>query len=59
MQGQHVPRDDALLRNLFGGGTARAEHAQGTPIQSHISPNTLVDEDNPCFRGECPIPSRS
>ena len=28
-----------------GRGTARAEDAQGTPIQSHISPSILVYED--------------
>ena len=27
-------------------GTARAEDAQGTPTQRHISPNILVDEEN-------------
>ena len=26
--------------------TARAEHAQGTPTQSRISPNILVHEEN-------------
>ena len=40
---------------LVGGGAARAEDAQGTPTQSHISPSILVYEDNPekCsnFRG--------
>ena len=29
-----------------GRGTARAEDAQGTPTQSHISPSILVYEDN-------------
>ena len=29
-----------------GRGTTRAEDAQGTPTQSHISPSTLVYEDN-------------
>jgi len=29
------------------GGTTRAEDAQGTPTQSHISPILLVYEDNP------------
>ena len=32
--------------NLSGRGAARAEDAQGTPIQSHISPSILVYEDN-------------
>ena len=32
-----------------GRGAARAEDAQGTPTQSHISPSILVYEDNrPC-----------
>ena len=30
---------------LSGRGAARAEDAQGTPSQSHISPSTLVYED--------------
>jgi len=29
-----------------GRGTTRAEDAQGTPTQSHISPSILVYEDN-------------
>ena len=29
----------------YGRGAARAEDAQGTPIQSHISPSTLVYEE--------------
>ena len=29
----------------FGGGTARAEYAQGTPTQSHISSRILVYEE--------------
>jgi len=32
--------------DLSGRGTTRAEDAQGTPAQSHISPNVLVYEDN-------------
>ena len=31
--------------NGSGRGTARAEDAQGTPTQSHISPSILVYED--------------
>ena len=31
--------------DLSGRGTARAEDAQGTPTQSHISPSILVYED--------------
>ena len=30
---------------LVGGGTTRAEDAQGTPTQSHILPSILVYED--------------
>ena len=30
---------------LVGRGTVRAEDAQGTPTQSHISPSILVYED--------------
>ena len=32
-------------RDLSGRGAARAEDAQGTPTQRHISPSTLVDKD--------------
>ena len=32
-------------RDLSGRGAARAEDAQGTPTQSHISPSILVYED--------------
>ena len=31
---------------MSGRGAARAEDAQGTPTQSHISPSKLVYEDN-------------
>ena len=31
--------------DFSGRGTARAEDAQGTPTQSHISPSILVYED--------------
>ena len=31
--------------DLSGRGTTRAEDAQGTPTQSHISPSILVYED--------------
>ena len=34
-----------LLNRLSGRGTARAEDAQGTPTQSHISPSIPVHED--------------
>jgi hypothetical protein len=33
------------LRVGFGMGAARAEDAQGTPTQSHISPSILVYEE--------------
>jgi len=33
------------LKLVLGRGTARAEDAQGTPTQSHISPSILVYED--------------
>ena len=33
------------LNGVVGRGTARAEDAQGTPTQSHISPSILVYED--------------
>ena len=36
---------DSGLVGLSGWGTARAEDAQGTPTQSHISPSILVYED--------------
>ena len=32
-----------------GRGTTRAEDAQGTPTQSHISPSILVYEENRCL----------
>jgi len=35
---------------LAGRGTARAEDAQGTPTQSHISPSILVYEDKKALR---------
>ena len=34
---------------LSGRGTTRAEDAQGTPTQSHISPSILVYEENAVF----------
>jgi len=37
------------LWDLSGRGTARAEDAQGTPTQSHISPSILVYEDIPGY----------
>jgi len=36
---------DILRVDLSGRGTARAEDAQGTPTQSHISPSILVYEE--------------
>jgi len=35
-----------------GRGTARAEDAQGTPTQSHISPSIQVYEENTFKRSE-------
>jgi hypothetical protein len=34
-------------RDLSGRGAARAEDAQGTPTQGHVSPSSLVYEDTP------------
>ena len=31
---------------IAGRGTTRAEDAQGTPTQSHVSPSILVYEEN-------------
>ena len=42
--------DSGLVGSTDGRGAARAEDAQGTPTQSHISPSILVYEDN----GHCP-----
>ena len=36
---------DGSTEFLSGRGAARAEDAQGTPTQSHISPSLLVYED--------------
>jgi len=41
-QGKELAKYD---RAMTGRGTARSEDAQGTPTQSHISPNVLVYED--------------
>ena len=39
--------DSGLVGSTDSGrGTARAEDAQGTPTQSHISPSILLYEDN-------------
>jgi len=40
-----APIDRLRVGWLNGRGTARAEDAQGTPTQSHISPSILVYED--------------
>jgi len=37
--------DSGLVGSTVGRGTTRAEDAQGTPTQSHISPSILVCED--------------
>ena len=39
------PREVSRGGRLSGRGTARAEDAQGTPTQSHISPSILVYEE--------------
>ena len=40
-------RDDLQRYTLLSlGGTARADDAQGTPAQSHVSPSILVHEGN-------------
>jgi len=44
---QSVGRGDRLR---VGRGTTRAEDAQGTPTQSHISSSILVYEDNRCWQ---------
>ena len=49
---RHLTRKRRLwtgARLRVGRGDARAEDAQGTPTQSHISPSTLVYKDN-CIR---------
>jgi len=45
-----------LFCSLSGRGTTRAEDAQGTPTQSHISPSILVyeDESRRCSRDTYP-----
>ena len=39
-----------------GRGTTRAEDAQGTPTQSHISPSLLVYENDPLYEGPVRYP---
>ena len=34
-----------MAQQIYGRGAARAEDAQGTPTQSHVSPSILVYED--------------
>ena len=43
--GQAKAEDKVILRVYMLGGTARAEDAQGTPTQSHISPSILAYQD--------------
>ena len=46
--------DSTLRCTVSGRGTTRAEDAQGTPIQGHMSPNILVYEDKmlrSCVKG--------
>ena len=40
-----LPRRSKETVYIAGRGTARAEDAQGTPTQSHVSPSILVYED--------------
>ena len=42
----HPGCQPTLVRPLWE-GTTRAEDAQGTPTQSHLSPSILVCEENP------------
>jgi len=42
------------LNYISGRGTARAEDAQGTPTQSHISPSILVNEEKSREANLCP-----
>ena len=41
----HVKQSRSWLSGTSGRGSARAEDAQGTHTQSHVSPSTLVYED--------------
>jgi len=41
------------------GGTARAEDAQGTPIQGHMSPSILVYEEKTMLQSKCVTSFRS
>ena len=40
-----IPKANRLVPVINGRGASRAENAQGTPSQSHISPSILVYED--------------
>ena len=42
----NMAKSDHLSVGLSGRGTTRAEDAQGTPTQSHMSPSILVYEEN-------------
>ena len=42
------------MKCLSGRGTTRAEDAQGTPSQSHVSPSILVYEDKRWFHLQVP-----
>ena len=48
-------RVSVWIRPCSGRGAARAEDAQGTPTQGHISSSIVVYEDKRC-RGEAPPP---
>jgi len=53
MENGCLPRDRGLsicVKRVSGRGTTRAEDAQGTPTQSHISPSILVYEDKKGLR---------
>jgi len=53
---RHSRQDSGLGFKVPGRGAARAEDAQGTPTQSHISPSILVYEDKGSKRVRRPWP---
>ena len=52
---QLTPCTLGLVGSTDWRGTTRAEDAQGTPTQSHISPNILVYEDNKAVAPMCEL----
>ena len=40
----YIPTPTLMIDS--GSGTTRAENAQGSPTQSHITPSILIHEDN-------------